>query len=316
MLDEQGAAAPIVVTTSRWAECDLGVTDDRIFAGARPHADIEGVDAAVSFATTRQADLVVAVGGGSTINTGKAVSEKLGIPLICVPTTYSGAEWTPYYGMRDRASGRKLRGADAHTVGILYETGLTVGLGLDLTGGSALNAMAHCVEAQYARSRTQEGASAGLAGAASIARALPDVLADPCDLEPRRRLLEGAAHAGEALAQSGLAISHAMAQALGGLTGLSHGGLHALCLPEAMRFNAPVVPQALADLGTSMAADDAIAIVDELRQQCGFTSLRDLGVPRNSLIEASEVAVGRPGAANNPRPASSADVHQMLSAIW
>jgi alcohol dehydrogenase class IV len=115
--------------------------------------------------------------------------------------------------------------------------------------------------------------------------------------------------AGEALGRSGLALGHAMAQAIGGRYGLPHGALNALCLPPALRFNAEFVPSRLLD---GRAADRA----DELARAAGFTTLRALGVPHEDLFDLAAAIVLRPGARANPRPVAAADVLRMLRAIY
>ena len=115
-----------------------------------------------------------------------------------------------------------------------------------------MNALAHCAEALYAG--PCEDASVG---AALIGTWLPVVAENRCHLEGRTRLLEGAMHAGMALAERGLFLAHAMAQALGGRYGVSHGAMNALCLAPALRFNAAVVPDSLAALATALGVSDA-----------------------------------------------------------
>src|SRR4029079_17576574 len=91
------------------------------------------------------------------------------------PTTYSGSEWTAYFGMRDEERGAKTGGSGANTVAVVYEPALTLGLPREETVGTAMNALAHCAEALYAG--PCEDASTG---ATLIARALPVVVEDRC----------------------------------------------------------------------------------------------------------------------------------------
>jgi maleylacetate reductase len=111
---------------------------------------------------------VVALGGGSAIDLGKAISAVAGVPLVSIPTTYSGAEWTTYYGVRD--PGRKLLGggAGAHPAGIVYDAGLTLDLPRETTVGTAMNALAHCAEALYVDGRNDDADAHALAGAQLI----------------------------------------------------------------------------------------------------------------------------------------------------
>jgi maleylacetate reductase len=261
-------------------------------------------------------DGVLAVGGGSAIDAAKAASAAAGLTLVSVPTTYSGAEWTPSYGIRDPDRRMRGGGSGAHLAGIVYEPRLTLDLPREQSAGTALNALAHAAEALYHPARTPESDRLAIEGAELIAEALPAVLADGSDLDARTRLLEGAARAGEALGRSGLCLGHAMAQALGGRYGLAHGAMNALCLPPALRFNQPVVGDEIERLGQGMAVSDPIARVEELARLGGFERLRDFGVPEDELSEVAELTAARPGAKANPRPASAEEIAELLRSIY
>jgi len=142
------------------------------------------------------------------------------------------------------------------------------------------------------------------------------VVDDGRDLEARTRLLEGAMYAGRVLAERGLYLAHALAQALGGRYGLPHGAMNAFCLPPALRFNREVVPDAIATLGEALDTDDPIARVEELAALGDFGRLRDLDVPEEDLVAAAEEAVQRPGARANPRPVTAAEAEELLRSIW
>jgi maleylacetate reductase len=255
------------------------------------------------------AEVVLAFGGGSTIDTGKATSARTGLPLVSVPTTYSGAEWSNFFGIRDGERRMHGGGRGSHNEAIVYDVELTMDLPRDISGGTALNALAHCAEALYVQGRDTAADVVALAGADLISESLPEVLADPGARKPRETLLLGAARGGEALGRSGLALGHAMAQAIGGAYGLPHGALNAICLPPALRFNERFVPRQL--LGGN-AADRA----EELARLAGFTSLGALGVREADLPELAAAAARRPGALANPRAASSEDVLALLRAVY
>jgi maleylacetate reductase len=196
-------------------------------------------------------------------------------------------------------------------VGIVYEPTLTLGLPRDESVGTAMNALAHCAEALYAG--PCENASIG---AELIATSLPMVVADGTDVVARTRLLEGAMHAGMALADRGLFLAHAMAQALGGRFGAAHGAMNALCLAPALRFNEPVVPEAIAALAAALDSDDVEARVRELALLGGFVRLRDFGVPESELGEVAAETAQRPAARANPRPVTAGDVEGLLRSVW
>jgi alcohol dehydrogenase len=143
------------------------------------------------------------------------------------------------------------------------------------------------------------------------------VLADGGNLDARRELLEGAMHAGSALAGAGLGLGHAMAQALGGRFGIAHGALNAVVLPPALRFNQPVAGEEIARFGEAIGdAADPPGKVEELARLAGFERLRDIGVPESELPLVAEAAAERGGAKANPRPASPAEITQLLRGVW
>jgi len=296
---ESGLTEPLLVASPRW--------ELPIAARARwSEVPSERIDDAAAQAQGG----VIALGGGSAIDLGKAISAAAGVPLVSLPTTYAGAEWTTYYGVRDPE--RKMRGGGtgAHPAGIVYDAELTLDLPREPTVGTAMNALAHCAEALYVQGHNEDADEHALAGARLIAEWLPRVVEAPRGLAARTELLRGACHGGAALGGSGLALAHALAQTIGGRYGLPHGTLNGICLPPVLRWNAQWVPEAVQRFA------DVAGDVEQLAALGGTTRLHQLGVPREDLPELAEAAAGRPGNQANPRPATASEIEELLRSVW
>jgi maleylacetate reductase len=308
VLEEIGSRFPLVIASERWSHLELPsaarwseVPTDRIAEVAEAASGGDGL---------------LAVGGGSAIDLGKAVSAETQLPLVSVPTTYSGAEWTTFFGIRDQSRRQTGGGSGAHLAGIVYEPELTLDLPRAQSGGTALNALAHCAEALYVVGRNLTGHEHALKGAQLIGESLPAVLANGHDRDARKTLMEGAMHAGAALGAAGLGLGHAMAQAVGGRYGIPHGAANALCLPPALRFNEPVAGVEIARFGQALGSNDPASRCEELARLSGYERLRDLGVPEDDLRELAEATALRPGALANPRPASPREILELFRSIW
>jgi maleylacetate reductase len=308
---EAGVSSPLLVASPRWGALELPV---EAVAHWREVPSDRVADAVVA---ARGADGVLAVGGGSALDLGKAISAATDLPLVSVPTTYAGAEWTSYFGVRSPERRMRGGGGGARPTAIVYEPELTLGLPPATTVGTAMNALAHCAEALYVQGHNSAADEHALAGAHLIAEWLPRVVESPLDREARTELLRGACHGGAALAGSMLALAHAMAQAIGGRYGLPHGTLNGICLAPVLRFNAQFAPDAVARFGEAVGDPaDPAARVEALAALAGPTRLRELGVPEGDLPELAVSAAERGGNLANPNPASPDEIDGLLRDIY
>lgn len=308
LLEEIGVKHPFIVASDRWSHLEL--------PGAVGWREVPTDRIADVAEAARGSDGLLAVGGGSAIDVAKAVSSVTGLRVVSVPTTYSGAECTRSFGIKDSARRVKGGGYEAHIAGIVYDVRLTLDLPRGESGGSAMNALAHCAEALYVAGRNAAGDAHALEGARLVGESLPRVLSDGHDLDARRALLEGAMHGGFALATAGLGLAHAMAQAVGGLYGVPHGAANALCLAAALRFNDSAAHAEIERFGRAIGASDPAARCEELARLSGYRGLRDLGVPEDGLSKVAELTATRPGALANPRPASHTQILELFDSVW
>jgi maleylacetate reductase len=343
LLRTVGARAAMLVTTAgRLASDDAGRLAALLrpvlgstFAEVESHVPAQLVQRAVQQARRDGVDAVVSFGGGSCADLGKAVcffvereagtpgaswADRPALPHIAVPTTYSGAELTPFFGMTDSASGLK-SGAGGPTIAPLaavYDPELTVSTPVRVSAETGMNALAHCVEASWAPRRTPEAEAIALAGAQRIAGALPLVIDDPGDLDVRASMLEGAVLGGRSLQNASMGVHHGLAQLLGGRTRIPHGLANAVLLPHAMRFTAPAVPVEARRLGAVLGdPDDPAAAVAALVARLGLPqALADCGVTLDDIDAVARLAPANGNVEANARPVSEDDARAILAAAF
>ncbi|MGE0314440.1 MAG: iron-containing alcohol dehydrogenase family protein [Lautropia sp.] len=329
------------------------VTLDRVVE----HSMAALVEDGAALAGERAIDLLLAVGGGSASDTAKAIAIVLAeggrladhanvftppanyqqralpaakLPIVVVPTTLSAAEVTPGLGIHDGA-GRKLLFWDAKVVPRLIVldpvAACEVPAGVFATTG--MNALAHCVEGLYSRTRNPICDALALGGIELLARALPAVVADPGDVAARGGALTGANLSGQVIANARVGVHHAICHALGTVGGLSHGVANAVMLPFAMRYNLEVAAPALARVALALgedlrghseeaAANRAISAVDRLRERIGVPRcLRETGLDRSRLERIAAHTMGDRGLYFNPRPTTDPQaLIRLLETAW
>ncbi|MFE6886966.1 maleylacetate reductase [Streptomyces sp. NPDC057694] len=285
------------------------------FGRPAAHTPVAVTADALRLAEEAGADSVVALGGGSAVGLAKALSVRTGIPQIAVPTTYAGSEATPVLGETENGV-KTTRRAPAIAPGtIVYDPELTLTLPPGLTLTSALNALAHAVEALWAPDATPVSDALATEAADGLLTALPLVLGEPAHPGHRGRLQSSAWLAGLCLAGTRMGLHHQLAHALGGTYDLPHAALHALLLPHVLAFNLPAAPKAGARLSRATGDADPVAAVARLaRSYDGPTTLAALGVPHDGLRTIAERVAAAPHP--NPRPVTADSVTRLLEAAF
>jgi maleylacetate reductase len=288
-----------------------------IFTEIRQHVPVSTAAAARELAAELEVDCLVACGGGSAIGLAKAVALDMPVPIVAIPTTYSGSEMTPIWGLtsgRRKQTGRHPRVAPAV---VLYDPALTVGLPARLTVSSGMNAMAHCVEALYGPGANPVTALLAEDGIRRLVAGLEASVRDPADLDGRAELLLGAHLGGRALATAGVAIHHQLCHVIGGALGLDHADLNAVLLPHTVRFVAPAVPAEMRRVAGALGDGSGSAAegLETLARRLGApASLAELGMPAAEIDRVAEAAAAR--VSPQPRSAGAAELRELLAAAW
>lgn len=344
VLRDLGARRVLLICSSRGRESAggrrlaqaLGSTLVSTYDGARPHVPESTVRGALERLRSERIDTVVSLGGGSCSDLGKAVCyhaeqasgepgktcfDRPLVPHVTVPTTYSGAEVTPFFGVTDETARRKSGAGSATTApaAVLYDPELTLDLPPRASAETGMNALAHCVEAAWSPVRTPEADALALAGAAQIYRSLPRVVENPHDLEARSAMLAGAMLAGRCLQNASMGVHHGLAQMVGGRTGVSHGLANALILARAVEFNADAVPDALVHLAGAFGRrdGDAARAIDDLRARLGLPArLSECGVSAEDIELIARLTPANATIAKNPKRVREEDARAILTAAF
>jgi maleylacetate reductase len=277
------------------------------FTDVKEHVPVETAAAARALAVDVAADAVLCIGGGSTTGAAKAVALTSRIPILAVPTTYSGSEVTPIWGTSD--GWRKTTGVDLAVLPrtVVYDPELTASLPRALAVASGLNAMAHGVEALWAPGRNPVSTVIAAEGVGALAAGLRK--------EDPEHLLRGAWLTASAFAVTGPGLHHKLCHVLGGM-GLPHARTHAVVLPHVLAFNAPGAPEALARVARALGTGDGVAGLRALADDLGVPrGLRDLGLPESRLDEVA--ALTEPAVPDdNPVPVGDGAMARLVRTAW
>jgi maleylacetate reductase len=319
-IERLGRKGALVLSTPHQADeaaalaARLGPLAKGIFTEAAMHTPVEVTARAVAAFWAMGADCVVSLGGGSTTGLGKAIATRTGVDQIVIPTTYAGSEMTDILGETNQGRKTTRRDPSIRPETVIYDVDLTLSLPPTLTVTSALNAIAHGVEALYAPDANPILSLMSVEAMRAFKGGLPRVMADPTDKAARADVLYGAWLCSTALAYITMALHHKLAHVLGGSFGTPHAETHAILIPHTAGFNAVAVPDALAPVAAIFGGSVGGGLWD-FAKSCGAPlRLADLGLTEADLDRAAAIAVENPYA--NPRPFGQADIRALLQAAY
>ena len=281
----EGAAEVVEVPAGKVDEVSAGIHDE---VGGRPP---------------------VAVGGGRVVDSAKAIAGADGTACAAVPTTLSGAEMTPFHRTPAGAEAARL----VRPALVVAEPGVMASQPATRLAASAMNALAHAIEALYAPLVNPVAELAALRAIELIGAGLPREEPD------RDGLALGAVVAGYAVGQTGFAVHHAVCQTIVRVTGSPHAETNAVMLPHFAELMVSRAPGEMGEVAEALgdpegAAEAAPGRISKLSARCGHTRLATLGVSADQLPEVVQTASRHPALANTPDPPDTGELLRVLQA--
>ncbi len=315
------ARAMVVATPGRRADAEalaarLGGRAVGVLPLAKEHVPREIVTEALHAVERAGADTLVAFGGGSTIGLAKAIARERAVRVVAVPTTYSGSEMTPIFGVTEAGEKKTGRDERVRPALVVYDPSLTDGLPRDVTLESLWNAMAHAAEALWSRLLDRATALAAEEALRLLAMSARRLAANGKDTEARDAALEGAYLAGASFGDAGSGLHHKTCHVLGGAFGMPHAATHAVLLPHMVAFHRESAPEAMRAIGRALGVMDPVVGFERLAAATGAPrALSKLGMPRDGIARVVSTLVDAPHAPSSPA-LDPAKLQSMLESAW
>ncbi len=319
-LSEAGVTRVLVLTTPRQVELGqaIGAELDQgfagLFSGATMHTPVSVTQDAMNVVRQQGADCVLSVGGGSTIGLGKALSARSGVFHAALPTTYAGSEMTPILGETEDGVKTTRTDPNLRPSLVVYDPELTYRLPVAMSVTSAINAMAHAIEALYAQNGNPVVDLLAIEGIRALVTALPTIATQPEATEARAAALYGAWLCGTCLGNTSMALHHKLCHTLGGSFNLPHAQTHTVVLPHVLAFNAPKIPGVVEKLQPILGTDPARGLFDLAKGLDAPTALQDLGLAQADIARATQLALAKQYP--NPRPVEPDAIAALLQRAW
>lgn len=336
------------VTSKVLAVLDEAAIPYEVYSNIKPNPTIQNVQTGVETFKKSGADCIVAVGGGSSIDTSKAIgiivnnpefadvrslegvapTKNKCVPLIAVPTTAgTAAEVTINYVITDAEKDRKMVCVDVHDIPVVavVDPDMMSSMPKGLTAATGMDALTHAIEGYITRGAWELSDMFHITAIKMISENLRSAVKN----EPKGRegMALGQYVAGMGFSNVGLGLVHSMAHPLGALYDTPHGVANAIILPVVMEYNAPATGDKYRDIAVAMGVEEAKNMSVEEARKAAVNAVRqlakDVGIPENLkdivkredldfLAKSAYADACRPG---NPRETSVEEIKKLYESM-
>lgn len=321
-----------------------------VFSEIKPNPTVSNVKAGVEAFAQSGADFILAIGGGSSIDTAKAVgiitnnpdfsdvvslegvadTKKKSVPVIALPTTAgTAAEVTINYVITDEVNEKKMVCVDPNDIPAIaiVDAELMYTLPKSLTASTGMDALTHAIEGLITKGAWEMSDMFEIKAIEMITRHLETAVNEPSNAEARNAMAVAQYIAGMAFSNVGLGLVHGMAHPLGAIFDIPHGVANALLLPSVMAFNAPAALEKYVSIAKAMevyqpgmseqdAAQAAVDAVKALAVRVGIPQhLSELGVQEEDLKRLSQAAFADVCTPGNPREVSEEIIYELYKDV-
>lgn len=321
-----------------------------VFSEVKPNPTVSNVKAGVDAFAQSGADFIIAIGGGSAMDTAKAVgiitnnpefadvvslegcapTKHKSVPVIALPTTAgTAAEVTINYVITDEVNQKKMVCVDPNDIPAIaiVDAELMYSLPRSLTASTGLDALTHAIEGLITKGAWEMSDMFEIKAIEMINKYLETAVNEPTNAEARNGMAVAQYIAGMAFSNVGLGLVHGMAHPLGAIFDIPHGVANALLLPTIMEYNAPAALDKYVDIAKAMnvyttgmsaeeAAQAAIKAVRDLAVRVGIPQhLSELGIKAGDLPKLAEAAMADVCTPGNPRECSYEDTLALYTKV-
>lgn len=328
---------------------DKAAIDYEIYDGIVPNPTVENVQTGVDFVKKAQADVIIAIGGGSPIDTAKAIgiivknpefsdvvslegevgTKNPSLPILAIPTTSgTAAEVTINYVITDKSKNRKFVCVDPHDIPVVafIDSEMMMGMPKGLCAATGMDAMTHAIEGFITKGAWEMSDMLHLKAIEIIGRSLRSSVAG--EEKGREEMALGQYIAGMGFSNVGLGLVHGMAHPLSALYNIPHGVACAALLPTVMKYNKAFTGEKYRDIAKVLnvegaetlsieeVRDAACAAIDQMSKDVGIpATISELGVKAEDITKIAEDALKDVCTPGNPRDTSLEEIIEIYSGL-